>query len=613
MFMSIVFYTRKATALVALLLCCLKVAGQYCIPTSRHPQLDAIISGVKLEGIVNTNTSSPQTLYSYSDFTNLSAQLTTGATYTLTGIGEALFPHNFSAWIDYNHDFEFSADELLATKVIGGNQPLTVAISFTVPATALIGSTRLRVRAVEEPYGPWNLSNDPCLPFNFTGETEDYTVKISGGLEHDLQILSLNSPVSSIELGVEYPVITLRNNGSSTAQNVVVKYTVNNGNEISESIPGAIASGESVTYTFNTALDLSQPGCSVIRSWLEWPIDQIVTNNSVEKPICKISPRTGTRVWYLHSNKNGNAEPLGTPPFSSTTNRVTMNTVFGPDGWEQEYFETAAVDSIFSTLSCLVFLDGSYDHVDSLEKFVNTHQLQIENWVASGGKLFINSSKEQGRRFYTCLGFGNTKLMVYETSHMGIHDPIYPIFQGPYTPVGEEWSGFYAANAIVYGDSLRTVVHEKDDESFPGAPVLHLPTLAEKKWGAGLVLFGTIGASQFLSPVETSMNLRANILTYLHDCSLVSNAPTPPASKGDFSVFPNPTTGHLNVLVRASTRALWQTKVYNIVGQQVDIHSKNSFATDNFTLDLSGLPQGFYYLQVSDGLTSFSAKVHLSK
>jgi len=49
-----------------------------------------------------------------------------------------------------------------------------------------------------------------------------------------------------------------------------------------------------------------------------------------------------------------------------------MNAVFGPDGWRQEYFETADVDSVFSLNACLVFLDGSYDHIDSLQKFVNT-------------------------------------------------------------------------------------------------------------------------------------------------------------------------------------------------------------------------------------------------
>ncbi|MBK6993823.1 MAG: T9SS type A sorting domain-containing protein [Lewinellaceae bacterium] len=609
--MSLLFYTRKILPFIVLMLFSLHVSSQYCIPTNRIPQVEPVITSVTLKDIVNSNTLSPQTDYSYSDFTSLSTPLTAGTTYTLSVTGEAYFPHNLSAWIDYNRDFEFSAAELLTTRVLGGNQPLTISITFTVPADALDGSTRLRIRAVIEPYGPWNLSNDPCLPFTQDGETEDYRVDISGGLQRDLHLGPLVSLSSGLGLGIENPAMTIRNHGSTTANGIVVNYAVDNGPVITETIPGVLAPGELITYTFNTPYDFSQPGCYTVTTWLDWGDDQIASNNAREKTVCKLSALTGTDVWYLHSNKNGGAEPLGIPPFSSTTNEVTMNTVFGAGGWQQEYFETANADSIFSRNTCLVFLDGSYDHIDPLQQFITDHLGRIENWVASGGKLFINSSKEWGASIDVNLGFGDTKLMVDETSHMGIHGPSHPVFLGPHTPVGREWNGFYAANAVVVGNSLKTIVHEKDDESFPGAPVLHLPTLAEKNWGAGIVLFGTIGASQFLTPLTESMNLRANILAYLHDCSVVSSQSDLPAPESVLSIFPNPATGSVTVSLQGMSMSEGMITVYDAMGRPVEVEKANIFFNEGFTIDLSGLPKGMYYLRVSGGKVAGAGTVLL--
>ncbi len=605
------FIFRKAVCM-GLMLFCLKVSGQYCTPTSRNPQVQPVITSVMLEGIANTNTQTPATDYSYSDFTTMTAQLTAGATYTLTVTGEAVFPHNLSAWIDYNHDFEFSAEELLSTRVLGGSQPLSVPISFTVPTVSLDGSTRLRVRAVEEPYGPWNLSNHPCLPFNFTGETEDYTVEITGGLDNNLEIRTISSPISGIALAIEHPAVTIRNNGGTSADGIVVKYSVNNGSVVAENIAGSLPSGDMLTHTFSTPYDFGQPGCHQLKMWVEWANDQLAADNSSEATICKLTLRTGTKAWYLHSNKNGGAEPLGIPPFSSTTNVVTMNTVFSAGGWQQEYFETADATTIFSDSSCVVFLDGSYDHTEPLESFLNAHLPKIENWVASGGKLFINSSKDGGEFFYTDLGFDSTRLVVYETGHMETGDATHPIFSGPHTPVGNEWSGFYVANAVVSGKGLATIVQENGDESFPGAPVLHLPTLAEKHWGAGLVVFGSIGASQFLTPMEESMNLRANILSYLHDCSFVSEASAIPESASTISVFPNPTSGSFTLSLQSSTSGAPQITVYDSLGRQVKAAQTSISFQENITLDLSGLPKGLYYVQVNDGKASVSKSIVLT-
>jgi hypothetical protein len=69
--------------------------------------------------------------------------------------------------------------------------------TFTVPSNALDGATRLRVRALLEPFGPWQLSHHPCIPFT-EGEAEDYTVVITGGSTVDVAPTLLVQPVSSV-------------------------------------------------------------------------------------------------------------------------------------------------------------------------------------------------------------------------------------------------------------------------------------------------------------------------------------------------------------------------------------------------------------------------------
>lgn len=86
----------------------------------------------------------------------------------------------------------------------------------------------------------------------------------------------------------------------------------------------------------------------------------------------------------IHSNIDGGAEALGTAPYFNTTNTTCMNAVFGEGNWTQEYFETVDPEVLFSDSSCFIFLDGSYNHIVSMEIFLNENRQLMENWVAAG-------------------------------------------------------------------------------------------------------------------------------------------------------------------------------------------------------------------------------------
>lgn len=130
----------------------------------------------------------------YGNFTNLSTNLVRGTSNTITitpaWTGTA-YNEAYRVWIDWNRDGDF-ADS--GEQVFNRNRTTATPISgsFTVPASALLGQTRMRVSM------KYNASPTACEAFPY-GEVEDYTVNIvSSGREGEMEIESVSK--SSVTL-----------------------------------------------------------------------------------------------------------------------------------------------------------------------------------------------------------------------------------------------------------------------------------------------------------------------------------------------------------------------------------------------------------------------------
>ena len=231
------------------------VSAQYCIPVHRGQLLEAIIDGVSLGSISNLNNGFPIIVTGYSDYTGMSTELTAGSAYTLTIVSGAAWQYNYVAWIDYNHNQEFEPDEQAGTTITDNGYP-TITLNFTVPLTAHNGITRLRVRAVTEPFGVWLKSNDPCAPWE-DGEAEDYSVSISGGLDHDISLRKITNPVSGVSMGNDPLTVIIQNNGNTDASNFSVNYSIAGGTPVTEIFSGTILSDSTVQFTFSSLYDFS--------------------------------------------------------------------------------------------------------------------------------------------------------------------------------------------------------------------------------------------------------------------------------------------------------------------------------------------------------------------
>lgn len=150
-----------------------------CIPTSAGGTSDGdFINRVAL-GTFNNANSGGVGAPAYTDFSGTySTNLTRGNQYTLIVQGGTFVDDHVAAWIDYDQDEQFEANEKLGETAIT-QVDQTVQIPFTVPAGATLGNAVLRVRNVYFNTGEPD-PVDPCFSYGF-GETEDYGINIVTG------------------------------------------------------------------------------------------------------------------------------------------------------------------------------------------------------------------------------------------------------------------------------------------------------------------------------------------------------------------------------------------------------------------------------------------------
>ncbi len=125
----------------------------------------------------------------FGDFTNSSIVLFKDSIYNLylePGFSSTPYDEFFSVWIDLNQDTDF--DDLDENIFVSSNGTQTgVTVPLSVPSSALLGSTRMRVSM------KYNSAPSACesnIPY---GEVEDYCVEIDSGVSSvGLHLLSNN-------------------------------------------------------------------------------------------------------------------------------------------------------------------------------------------------------------------------------------------------------------------------------------------------------------------------------------------------------------------------------------------------------------------------------------
>lgn len=154
----------------------------------------------------------------YGDYTSKTATITKGATerlYISAGYRSTRYTVYWRIWIDFDGNGSFDADEVI---VEGSSSSASQLYGdFTVPTSAITGTTRMRVSMK---YGSYASS---CGSFSY-GEVEDYTVSIGNAFGIGAQEVALRS--GSLQGDVQF-VALYPNPATYTAQ--LVPGSVENG------------------------------------------------------------------------------------------------------------------------------------------------------------------------------------------------------------------------------------------------------------------------------------------------------------------------------------------------------------------------------------------------
>lgn len=189
-------------------------------------------------------------------------------------------------------------------------------------------------------------------------------------------------------------------------------------------------------------------------------------------------------------------------PWGSSANESAMDRAFGAGQWRDLRFETLNVP-LFLSESTFVFMEGSDQGAQSLEDFLTAHLTEIENWVSTGGVLFLNAAPNVGDGM--SFGFGATLRFSDGTTSARAVNASHAIFQGPFVPVGTSWTGGGFGHATVSGAELIPLIANSEHGRL---------VLAERAFGNGWVIFGGMTTDNHHQPQPETQNLRANILAY---------------------------------------------------------------------------------------------------
>ncbi len=184
---------------------------------------DEYISKVVLGSINNTTAASSS---GYADYTSQSTNLTKGTSSTITITPTwtgTVYSEGYAVFIDYNKDGDFTDNgETVWTNAASQTTP--VSGSFTVPTSAITGTTRMRVVM------QYNAIPSACGSFNY-GETEDYTVNITGGVADTTAPIITLTGASTINLNVgdtynELGATASDNIDGNLTSNIIISGTV---------------------------------------------------------------------------------------------------------------------------------------------------------------------------------------------------------------------------------------------------------------------------------------------------------------------------------------------------------------------------------------------------
>ncbi|MBL0340938.1 MAG: hypothetical protein IPP71_08425 [Bacteroidetes bacterium] len=297
----------------------------YCTPTTTGGGTYYISNFTTTGGTTNINNTSASGA-AYTNFfatVGMSAVQNTSVNWTMTIAGGSTYGK--AIWVDWNQDGTFSAGEQVASSTAYASSPFTG--SFTVPLTAIAGTTRMRMVASFTPANP----SDPCT-ISGSGEYEDYAFTViaqsnCSGIPAPGNTLSSSNPACANSS------ITLSFQNTNLGTGISYQWQTSPDGSTWTNVSGATSLTYVVTQTTATYYQCIVT-CSFGSSGNSTPL--LVTQNPLTACYCTPNTTGGTTYYISNLLTTG-----------GTTN--INNTSAGSATGYQNFFSTASMSAMQGT------------------------------------------------------------------------------------------------------------------------------------------------------------------------------------------------------------------------------------------------------------------------
>ena len=136
-------------------------------------------------------------------------------------------------------------------------------------------------------------------------------------------------------------------------------------------------------------------------------------------------------------------------PWGTTSNDAAMDTAFGAGSWDKLTFTDAVANGVFTPGQYqFLFFDGSDGNGSIYESFLDANRTTLEGWTYAGGNVVLNAGRNTATSPAMNVAFGVTLTQNFDGGQASASavDPAHPIFVGPQTPVGTDWTGSFFAH-----------------------------------------------------------------------------------------------------------------------------------------------------------------------
>ncbi|GAB4422188.1 MAG: hypothetical protein OHK0039_38040 [Bacteroidia bacterium] len=117
-------------------------------------------------------------------------------------------------------------------------------------------------------------------------------VRVFESLSDDVAIIDISSPAgAACDLGQETVTIRIENRGSNPATGITARFSVNGGTPVIENVPGTLAAGDSLSYTFVATANLGTPGTYSLTASASATNDGNPLNDTATTSVVHIAPQ----------------------------------------------------------------------------------------------------------------------------------------------------------------------------------------------------------------------------------------------------------------------------------------------------------------------------------